>query len=316
MAANSSTNRDARLGLGSRSHDREATPSDRAGLTCFLSASTSTDTEPFRRALAALGVTVQTMDTLPSGTDIGSAVTRTILTADFICVVLAESPPNPTVMFEAGIAVGSQRPLLLVTTPQAGDTIAVDLIKAPVIRYLPESEDAFRGNLSAYLENIQPMAVILTTNYDVLLERTVGPTVHTSALEGARGLEKRIAEYLVGSAAFVTTNARVEDQEIDIIADLPALGAGFNPVLFEVKHHGAERTGAVAQALKQLFGKLAAAGARIGLLVTGDDIESRVEFRRERAVLIVSASELESWDADTLARALSRVRNQLVHSVQ
>lgn len=302
------------------SHAPEASTRGTASLTCFLSSSASTDTEPVRRTLAALGVTVQTMNTLPLGPDIGSALNQAILSADFVCVVFAEPSPNPTVMFEAGIAVGSQRPLLAVTTPQATDTIALDLLKAPVVRYTPGSEDAFRENLAAYLENVQPFTpfrTILTTNYDRLLERALESSGNTSSVEGAKGLEKRLAEYLIGSADFVATNVALGDQEIDAIANLPVLGEGFNPVLFEVKHHGARTPGRIEQrALEQLFAKLSVTKARIGLLVYGDQIESRVEFRQGRAALIVSVAELESWDARSLEGTLARVRNQLVHDVQ
>src|ERR1700722_5550296 len=137
--------------------------------TCFLSGSASARiTAEVRSVLDELGVTVRISEDIAQGGNIASSIIEAVLSADFVCIVLSTRKPPLAVMYEAGVAAGSFRPLVVIVNSRFADEIPVQLISAPIIRYVPGSIWLLRENLSAYVEQVQPIAAQLTENWSNL----------------------------------------------------------------------------------------------------------------------------------------------------
>lgn len=154
-------------------------------LTCFLSTTSSADTGAgVQRVLTDLDVHVETAADIPAGSQFASAIMQTVLSADFVCVVLTGEPTSLAVTYEAGVAAGSRRPLLIVVTPDAADLTLTDMIQAPIIRYQPGAEQVLRDNLNAYLQQVRPIAAELTVNWDILTGEVDRPVAVDSHVTG------------------------------------------------------------------------------------------------------------------------------------
>lgn len=143
-------------------------------LTCFLSSSfaDSDSARMIHEILASLNVRVRTSEDLPLGSDIAASIVDEILSADFVCIVLAGGADSPTVWYEAGIAAGSRRPLLVVGESKAIDKLSFNPFSTPIIRYRRDSIQALRDSLTAYVRQVQPIAAQLKISWDRVDETT------------------------------------------------------------------------------------------------------------------------------------------------
>ncbi|MGW4330535.1 hypothetical protein ACWEKR_32180 [Nocardia sp. NPDC004573] len=264
-----------------------------------------------RRTLGQLHVDLTTSLDVPGGTSLSGSLSQAVLSADFVCVVLGAETPSPTVMYEAGIAVGARRPLVVVTSIEADQAVA-QTIDAPIIRYRTADDSAIHEGLSAYVSNIQPLAAELKVNWDVLSTETVSSPIRPH-LEGSR-LERTIAAWLEQSGAAVVAIHPVQRGfEADMVATFPALGDAFSQVVVEVK--SGDRTSWTGFDLDKLRNTLNMFGSRIGILVSPDISLNRSTIEGGKAVLAVSMDELDQWvQSGQLARRLTRLRNELVHT--
>lgn len=276
---------------------------------CFLSYAAGEEVGPLRDLLAELDVEVQTADDL-APRPIGSAVTQAVTSADFVCVFVSALPLNPAVMYEAGVATGSRRPLLSIVASDALDSPAASLLPAPTIRYRPGAEDALRAGLTAYLRQIRPISAQLTVNFDSLLEQALQVGGAGRGVADGEELEQGIAARLVTAGALVRVNERIAGTEVDVMATLPSLGDTFNPVMIEVK----SRSKNVARDIDLCFSKLRAVSARIGLLVYRSQTTARTVIRDNRIMVVISEGELLGMDNGALRMRLTKARNELVHS--
>lgn len=293
-------------------HPEDAGRSQATSVTCFLSSAVSDRrlANDVRSVLTELGIAVQTADDLEPGSDIGTSIVDAVLSAAFVCIVLSDTPPLPAIMFEAGIAAGSRRPVLIIASPKGAGQLPADLLSAPIIRYEKGSKRLLKDSITAYLTNVQPIAAQLTLNWNALIEEE---QKQPSKLKVAREQSSigQMASHLKQIGAMVTLDSRIGDGRVDIAATIPALGESFNPVFIEVKR----RFSSPDSDIEQMRRYLRNANARLGLIVYTENIPARV-FRTASSmgILLLSADELMSWDGSQMVQEITKLRNKVVHS--
>jgi hypothetical protein len=83
---------------------------------CFISAKYGVELGTLQRVLDEMGVEWAWAQTSSHGATVAKAVSEAIKRADFVLGVLADGDINANVMFELGIAIGIEIPVLLLTT--------------------------------------------------------------------------------------------------------------------------------------------------------------------------------------------------------
>jgi hypothetical protein len=278
-------------------------------LSCFVSAGASTDTSAIKEVLTSLGVRVRDLRDLPPGSEVSRAVTDVVLSADFICVVLGSEKPGFALVFEAGIAAGSRRPMVVVSIGET-DPVVLELLGSPIVRYEPGKEEALAENIRSYVQFVQPLAAQLTVNWETVNTRVV--SAGAASNRGHR-LEQRVFAHLARLGALVYSNVEIErGVEADGLVAFPLLGDSFNPIVVEVKQR---RRGDDRETEARLLKTMSAAGSKIGLLVY-EHIQEGLKIRRHGQVqlLVTGVNQLEEWSAADLLRHLTEMRNELIHT--
>jgi hypothetical protein len=288
-------------------------------LTCFLSSAfrDSDSAEHVRQILISLDVTVRTADDLPSGIDVASSIVDAVLSADFVCIVLATDLNNPAVWYEAGIAAGSRRPLLVVTEGKTIDQLPFNLFSAPLIRYQPGLIQALRDSLTAYIRQVQPIAAQLKINWSQIPAAPAPPLAAasgTSVESTEMATQARIAEHLAEQGILTATYARVgPDKRVDALISFPTLGDEFNTVVLEVKRYRSNEN----RDIDQVIDYMDAAEARLAVLAYANqeiNLKPQTRISGPIGIMLVSADELLSWDYQRIIKELTRLRNRVVHS--
>lgn len=281
---------------------------------CFLTGQESTKRimAEIRDALTSLDVIVWTMDEILIGSSISKAIEDALKSADFVCVVMPATEPSPAVMFEAGLATGLQRPLLVVAGEKGADTLPAQLLSAPMIRYKPGMAKVLRENLSAYVKQVQPVASQHMASKEIWLDFS---TMNLNRHVGVEmSLQNRLASRFQEAGALVAVESLIADKmRPDMMVTFPALGPEFSPIIVEIK--GTRQRGGLEGITQQVRRYLDAAGARLGLIVD----ESNEELTSSRiygstGILYVSADDLIAWNDNRLLDELTRLRNKVVHS--
>ena len=235
-----------------------------------------------------------------------------LASVDFVCIVISARKPSLTAMYEAGLATGMRRPLLVVAEAEGADNLPTQLLSAPMIRYKQGMTTVLRDNLSAYVKQVQPVAAQHLASEDVLFSFSGAEPNRHIRLES--GLGNQLAARFQEAGAIVALDRRLaKNMRPDIIATFPSLGPEFSPIIIEIK---SKRQRGMAAATEQMRKYLVAAKARLGLIVS----ESNEEKTTSRVfdstgILYVSADDLLAWDSDRLLTELTRLRNKVVHSV-
>ena len=281
---------------------------------CFLTGQEATKNimAEVRDALISLDVIVQTADEILAGSSINEAIINALTSADFVCVVMPALKPSPTVMYEAGLATGLHRPLLVVADARGADSLPSQLLSAPMIRYKLGMTKVLRENLSAYVKQVQPIASHHLVNKEVLVDFSA--TILNRHVGLVPRLEERIAARFKEAGALVAIGSRISgNMRPDIVATFPALGPEFSPIIVEIKDR---RQRSLENITQQMRRYLDAAGARLGLIVDEAN-EQEVSSRTydSSGILYVSADDLQAWDNNRLLEELTRLRNKVVHSV-
>lgn len=292
-------------------------PPNAQGLTCFLS-SAPTDSgiaQEVRESLYSFGVSVKTADDLTPGSGIASSLVDAVLSADFVCIVLAGASTSPAVWYTAGIATGSRRPVVVVSESSNAEQPPFNLFSAPIIRYSPGSLQVLRENLAVYIERVQPIAAQLKVNWDQLIDDrgSVEETnLNRAMLAALPPAEVRVLEYLRRQGALVAPQSVVGDSKrADALATLPTLGDEFNPIVIEFRNLPDQ-----PQDTRHVLDYMAAARARIGMVVYTERTSEPWRFITTGpiGVIFISADELLRWDNRKLIINLARLRNNVVHS--
>ena len=289
-----------------------------AALRLYVSAPSDLDLRPLLDGLKRRGAEPYVLsDVAPLGTEILHSLRLAIQRADRVLVVLGEAPaPNP--MFEAGLALGLGKPLLIIAAP--GATVPADLAGQVIVRARPDDLDAINFALDQVQERAtretrrtpgpggHPLGAAVA---DQLLAR-LGMSGHTEASSIAILLEAIEAS---GSVAVVNTE---RDPGFDLGVwsdDLEAIGG--NPLLVEVKRSLVP--GAVDQVLHGLADH---PNARLGLVVylepsAADRPTSRAELDQARfPVLIISLQQLlRRMASASFAEVVRDMRNRSAHGL-
>lgn len=291
---------------------------EKPGLTCFVSATAQTDVQPVLNALRSAGVSLQTSKDITGGQDIADSLTRAVLRADFVCIVIDDGYLNASVVFEAGVAAGSRRPIVVVSNAPPDALLGSPLVNMATIHYSRDDagERVLADAIRAFVENVQPAAARLTIDWDELALQAGDR--RAASLIRAVGLERRVAERLVRAGALVNTEV---DRRIDMIAAFPSLGTSIDRVAVEVKSKFSKRVH--QQIHEQLQHTMSISGSLIGLLVYGEPVETSTVLSEERetlfgksssGILVTSADQLDRWSDAELLRRLTQLRNLVIHS--
>jgi hypothetical protein len=288
-------------------------------LTCFLSSalSDSSIAQDVRKVLDSVGVDVRTSDEIPLGADVASSIVDTVLSVDFVCIVLAADLNNPAVWYEAGIAAGSQRPVLVIAEGKAIDQMPFNLFAAPIIRYHHDTPDIFRESLIAYTRQVQPLAAQLKVDWNqVTINISAEAEVKNSDAPvppTEKATQELLLEHFMHEGILVGGYTRISpSKRADALISFPMLGDEFNTIIIEIKHTRSTEKRDIAQVADYMK----TAGARLGMIVYLEHAGQKPETRifGSAGIMLISASELLHWDYQRIIGELARLRNQLIHS--
>lgn len=261
-------------------------------------------------ALTQLGVDVRTAEGIQLDSTISQAIIQAVLSATFVCIILSDDAPPPAVMYEAGIASGSQRPLLIVAAPKAADGLSINFISAPIIRYRPGAFDSLKQDLSTYLDNVYPIAAQLTINWKSLQGKQRLASGASVALQEDSTVAL-VASHLEQAGAVINLESQVGVDRADIEAVFPSLGDAFNPIFVEFKNRPLDSQDGISQ-LRRFMN---AGNSRLGLLVIADPSQELLAaVGNGSGILIISREKLLQWDSGRLVREITSLRNSIVHS--
>lgn len=266
--------------------------------------------------LRDVGVEVRTADDLSFGTDVASSIVNSVLSADFVCLVLGADAKNPAIWYEAGIAAGSRRPVLLVVDANAADSLPFNPFSAPIIRYHRGSSKILRENLLAYTRQVQPIAAQLKINWE---EALVSPSLaiahqpEQTNTPTEKDVQAQLVEHFMREG--IPTGSYVQvgpNRRVDALISFPTLGDEFNTIIIEVKRRRSNEK----EHISQVFDYMSRAAARLAMLVYAEHSgqEKETHISGPLGVLVIAADDLLGWDYQRIMRELVRVRNQVVHS--
>jgi hypothetical protein len=243
---------------------------------------------------------------------VSEGILDALASADFVCIVIPERKPSLAAMYEAGLATGMRRPLLVVVRAEAADNLPTQLISASTIRYKRGMTTVLRDNLNAYVKQVQPVAAQYLANEDIIFSFS-GAKLNSRIGPDSR-LDNQIAAHFEKAGAIVALDPPIaKGMRPDIIATFPSLGAEFSPIIIEIKTKRQRGIGAVTEQMRRY---LLAAEARLGLIVNeSNEQDTTSRIFDSIGILYVSADDLLAWDTDRLLIELTRLRNKVVHSV-
>lgn len=276
-------------------------------ITCFVSSTADDDRNAVMNAISEMGVAVRSDLDVVSGVSWAASLNEGLRQATFVCVVLGDRPVSAAVMYEAGVAVGMGRPLVVVGKLDA-DTSLAQLSDAPVIRYKSDDDTTLREGLRAYIDLLQQAVASPSATQKPVTTKSWSRLA--PAQKKGSELERAVAASLETSGALVALDPAIGDAGVDMTASFPVLGAALNPVLIEVK---TTIRGADNRALDQLRKAMRRHGARFGMLVTRDKRSLKRVVEGSTAILVVSVAELETLSAPRIEQELIRLRNELFH---
>jgi hypothetical protein len=288
-------------------------------LTCFVSAASQTDSAPVVAALQLAGVQVQTTNDIPLGEDVSSALSSSVLAVDFVCVVVDSKALSPTVAFEAGVAAGSRRPIIVAVQGNLDGLDSGPLASLPRITYSDQDSTGLTNlneTMAAYVRNVQPIASQLQIRWSDWIGGDAFTRGVMNSVIRASGFERRVAERLQQAGAVVNTEVR----NVDIVATFPMLGTK-NIIAVEVKSRRLHRKVSQRQELESLYAAMLESGTILGLLVySNDEVETRIDFDADSlfpavfgGILVTSVRQLLEWSDDELMRELTQLRNFVIH---
>lgn len=271
-------------------------------------------------ALQSAGVTVQTAKDIAAGKSIADSLASAVLQADFVCIVVDSSHINANVAFEAGVACGSRRPVVVVSTAPPGTLQGSPFADLATIRYSEDNQGktVLADAIRAFVENVQPAAVYLAINWDNL-------ALHAGSRRAASliktvGLERRVAERLARAGALVNTEV---DRRIDLVATFPSLGTSIDQLVVEVK----EKFTNHRQNKEKLQRAMRLSGSLLGLLIYGEPVKINIHIEKKleqtlfddeasSGIWVMSIDQLDEWSDAELLQKLTQFRNLVIHSIR
>jgi hypothetical protein len=268
--------------------------------TCYLAALPGPQSDALRHQLQTKHVAClsieRTSPSAPNSTSVRSILNR----SDFVSCILPRNPPA-NLIFELGIAIGLNKPLLLF----ADDPEQVPLDLASSSRALRSdliSSDALNPFLEAFLRTIVPSRAkrhtsasrkSLPANFWQEIRSKVSRIPSLPPPTAGSELEAIVKEAFQ-RAGFNLTSSPGPDFGADFALFSPSLNKTFGlPILVEVKNNSksALRQSDVDKLSELLREKRGGAG----LIVTYTDIEKQSPLRLGQPIVIVPAGELLEW---------------------
>ncbi len=288
--------------------------------TCYISAPARVDTSVIRRVLRRHGLAARDAMDIRPGDSLAERLEDEITRADLVVAVFS-GDYSPGVAYEAGLAQGLGKPVVVVTSEPMESPLS-PLSRAPIVLADSTNEDA----LSFALDQILPRLDQIPSERrsvtrrgkrrpDVLaaLASRINRLRHSGT---GRQLERLLAEALRSDPAVsVAAERKARDAGIDMALWLDGYGAVLgNPLLVEVKI-GSLSDGRLLQAESQLAGHLFRTNARFGLLVYLDRQDRRF-LRRGGLPIIVRMDAVDlvrGLEKSPLGKVLRAERNRIAH---
>ncbi len=132
---------------------RQPSVATRRPRTCFIAAPAGLDVGPLTTELSNHGIAMPDAAPFLTGSFDWQTLTRSIKDVDIVVAVISSSSPDPNVLVGLGIALGADRPLLLLIDPKADLPWA--LRGTYYVRATPADIDAIRFHLGVFLSRLE-----------------------------------------------------------------------------------------------------------------------------------------------------------------
>jgi hypothetical protein len=281
----------------------------------FISAGTDVDLSGLISDLRRRGAEPYVLsDVAELGADVLQSVSQAIVGADYVLLVLGTGSVSSNVIFEAGMAVGLGKPLLVVASP--GIKLPSDLASVLTVRADPGdlgaigfALDQAQGRAARRAHAAAATGRSLGSRVDDLLARLTAeePISEREAIE--------VLKDALEESGVIAAEGLGDDNRFDLGVwsdDLDAIAA--NPLLIEVKK--TLRAGSVEQVLNLLA---ANPTARAALLVFLNPVSREQLERASRTgypVLVITFRDLlERMRSASFAEVVRTLRNRSVHGL-
>lgn len=275
--------------------------------TVFMLARAGTPLDVVQHVVRHFGLEPVSVDSLEGGGPIGQTVLTGLQEAAFVMLVIDNLVLPGSVIFEAGLAKGLGKPVVVLDARtrrrSMSDELAVDIfLDAPRMFARLNDQSALTQELAAYL----------ASESDVRPARDRGPAPPPPPWESEA--DRRTFAALEHAGARLVSVRQSPRGVPDLSVEFAELGPAFNPVFVEV----AGRRADVGRRTVQLSEALQRSSARLGLLVTLDrepGTDKGEDWHRAglgQAVVTWSLERLEE-DPALVVQDLVALRNRLVH---
>lgn len=227
--------------------------------TCFISAPFGTDTAPLRAALERRNVQWRDQTSIALGTSWIELLEEELSRADFICSVIPEEA-NPNVMFELGLAIGKNKPVLALVKSAAG--LPLDALTYFV---LPPDAEGLGRALDTFLSHSKPTS---KRQRKAVVPKSLPAVVNKAPTTRVGHAAELHAAGLLRQAGYIVADETVPmDKGVDLavwIDELePVIGG---PLLVQVKS-GQPSMNRVFQAKEELRQYVTKTNGKLGLIV-------------------------------------------------
>ena len=294
--------------------------------TCFIAAPLGVDTRPLRTALSTRGVdTTDLTDVLTRG-PAPVAIKRAIAAVDFVCAVVPDGPPDPYVMLEIGVAIGTGRPSLLFIG--ATTDLPVPLRAQPFARASLDDAESIGFHLDIFLKHaakrpgtngaaegdelLIPAPTRLVTLLDQLAAWEARPTPPSETELLSFLLEAFEEAGYITSAESLLAPPRADRVDAAVWVD-ELEGTIGNPLVIEIALHRATLT-AKAEHLRAYLREMEDS---LGVLISWEPADSSATENgwTQPLIVVMSAREvIEALGRGDLARTILTHRYAAVHS--
>jgi hypothetical protein len=271
-----------------------------------MSSSSDIDTAALSQLLIDSGYQVARPSDLPPG-DVSASLRSLVEGSDAVVAVVGATMPAATLV-EIGVAIGGRLPIVILVQSQA-DAATLPLI----VRSLPTIVLGGANFNSIAFRLLSALELPAATRPDEPLHRTdlPQPVATAPTRDWADETESAVAEVLKAKGYRVVPQppGNIVGQ-VDLAVWISDLGDPvLNPVLIEV----AGRLPRVAAKVEQLDHYLQTSQLVLGMLVTPDDAEPRLQISAATAIVVVGVGWLQTASAADILHLLTAGRNALLH---
>ena len=271
----------------------------------FISSSSDVDTTAISQLLTSSGYEVTRPSDLPPG-DVAAGLRSLVEGSDAVVAVVGADVPDATLV-EIGVAIGSRRRVVIVVEGHAEATALPLMLRGlPTIVLGGANLDATAIRLVSALE------LPLASGSDSPSAAPRVPVTADSARDWADQTERAVAEVLKAKGYRVVAQPGANKVgHVDLAVWISDLGDPvLNPVLVEVTG----RRPKTADKVKQLGRYLQESGLLLGMVVTPDNAEPKLQVEVPRAIVVVGAGWLQAADTRDIVAVLTDARNALFHA--